>query len=321
MQTCMVIAAPPMPPGALSWDDYRFVLALSRAHSLAAAARELRVDQSTVGRRISALERATGARLFDRTPEGWALTAAGESVSRHIQDIETSSHSIARQLSGQDTRLEGTVRLATSDSFVVWFLIARLGPLRARHPAIALEIVTGNQVVCLDRREADLSLRFSKPREPHLIARRLARAAWGLYTSGAYRSRPGGQDVVGLGDDLRGTVGWKWMQEHPEAGRPVLTTNSMLVSAAAVVAGVGMGPLPCLYGDTHPDLHRAQARPIGHQEIWLAVHPDVRSSARVRAVIDGLVSIIRQDAALVEGRRPLVTRRPLAPSRRERRSD
>jgi DNA-binding transcriptional LysR family regulator len=291
-----------------SWDDLRFVLALARAHSLSQAARDLGVDQSTVGRRVTAFERASGSRLFSRTGGSWALTPAGEAVQAHLEEIERRSLAVGRQLEGRDARVEGVVRLATSESFASWFLVSRLGRLRARHPALRIELLTGNRFVDLDRREADLSLRFSRPSQPHLVTRHVGKGAWAVYASAAYRRRHPAppHDVIGFDDDLKGTIGWRWLREHPELGPVVLGTNSMMAHAAAVAAGLGVGPVPCLWGDRQPGWRRLDGGVIGHHDIFLAVHPDVRHSARVRVVMEDVAELIRADAALVEGRMPLV---------------
>ncbi|HEX2660426.1 MAG TPA: LysR family transcriptional regulator [Polyangia bacterium] len=294
-----------MPPD--SWDDLRFVLALARAHSLSQAARALGVDQSTVGRRVAAFERAAGSRLFSRAGGSWALTAAGEAVQAHLEEIERRSLAVGRQLEGRDARLEGTVRLATSDSFASWFLAPRLRPLRARHPALRIELLTANRFMDLDRREADVALRFSRPSQPHLITRRVGKGGWALFASREYLNRhpKPPHDVVGFDDELKGTVGWRWLREHPELGSVVLTTNSMMAHAAAVAAGLGVGPVPCLWGDRQRSWRRVDGGVIGHHDIFLTVHPDVRHSARVRIVMDDLAALIRADAALVEGRQAL----------------
>jgi DNA-binding transcriptional LysR family regulator len=297
-------------PSLASWDDLRFVLALARTHSLSRAARDLGVDQSTVGRRVTAFERASGSRLFSRAAGSWALTAAGEAVQAHLEEIERRSLAVGRQLEGRDARVEGVVRLATSESFASWFLAARLGPLRARHPALRLELLTGTRFVDLDRREADLSLRFSRPSQPHLVTRHVGKAAWAVYASTEYLKRHPAppHDLLGFDDELKGTVGWRWLREHPELGPVALATNSMMAHAAAVAAGLGVGPVPCLCGDRQPGWRRLDGGVIGHHDIFLTVHPDVRHSARVRIVMEDVAALIRAAAPLVEGRAPIAAR-------------
>lgn len=295
----------------LDWSDYKIFLGVARAGTLSGAARLLKVDQSTVSRRLAALEAAAGTRLFDRTPSGYFLSAAGEAVRARVEELESQAIAVERQLLGQDANPTGPVRLAASDSFAAWFLLPRLAALHTRHPGIVLELVTGNQAVNLARREAAISLRLTKPKEPNLIARRLAQAAWAVYASSGYVARHGkpsargrlrAHRVIGLDPELRGTVGAGWLAQHGNLGRVVLTCNSLLSQAAAVVAGLGVSALPCVFGDVAPELVRVLPRTIGHHDIWLVVHPDVRGSARVRAVMDFLSELVTSETALLSGR-------------------
>jgi len=297
----------------LDWSDFKVFLGVARAGTLSGAARLLQVNQSTVSRRLVALEAEAGARLFDRTPSGYVLSAAGEAVRSRVEELESQALAVERALRGQDASPTGQVRLAASDSFAAWFLVPRLPALYRRHPGISVELVTGNQPVNLARREADISLRLTKPKEPNLIARRLAQASWAVYGSSAYLARHGkpspkgrlrGQLVIGFDPELRGTVGARWLSSQGDQGKAVLTCNSLVSQAAAVVAGLGLSPLPCVFGDAEPGLERALSRAIGHHELWLVVHPDVRTTARVRAVLDFLTELISAETPLLSGRLP-----------------
>jgi DNA-binding transcriptional LysR family regulator len=294
----------------VEWSDFEVFLAVARAGTLSGAARLLKIDQSTVSRRLAALEASGGARLFDRTPAGYVLSAAGEAVRARVEDIEAHAIAIERLLLGQDSSPTGQVRLASSDSFAAWFLVPRLTGLCNRYPGITVELVTGNQAVNLARREADLSLRLTKPKEPNLIARRLGQAAWAVYASSAYLARHGkpsargrlrGHRVIGFDPELHGTIGARWIAKHGNQGQLVLTCNSLVSQAAAVVAGVGVSALPCVFGDREPELRRVLPRPIGHHDLWLVVHPDVKGSARVRAVMDYLTELVSVEARLLRG--------------------
>lgn len=297
----------------LEWSDFRIILAIAREHTLSGAARRLRLDQSTIGRRLAAIEAAANARLFDRTPAGYALTAAGEAVLPGLEEIEGHAIAVERRLVGQDMRLEGRVKLATSDSLAAWFLVPRLSKLRAVQPGILLEILTGNEPVSLARREADVSLRMTKPEQPNLVARRIGRAAWALYAAESYleqrgrasmRDGLGGHDIVAFNAALRGTAGAKWLASHAAGGRVVLESNSLITHASAVVAGLGVSPLPCLFGDVQPNLRRMLPETIGHHDVWLVVHPDVKTSSRVRVVMDFLTQLLETEAPLVSGNTP-----------------
>lgn len=292
-----------------NWDDYRMFLTVARERTLAAAARRLRVDQSTVGRRLSALENDLATRLFERTSRGYALTEAGRAVLPRAEEIERAALAAERRSLGEDARLDGRVHLATSDSFATWFLLPRLGPFIERHPAILLELVLGDAPVDLAGRQADLSLRFRKPTQPGLVARRLAQAAWAVYATPGYLQRHGtpkeplasGHEVLGFDEALAGTVGARWLKEHGGGARQVLTSTSLLSLASAAEAGLGLAILPCIFGDVSRHLRRVGRTTVGHHDLWLVVHADVRTSARVRAVMDFVIALVKQNEALLKG--------------------
>ena len=295
----------------LDWNDFRIFLAIARAGTLSAAARQLGLDQSTLSRRLVALEATAGSRLFERTQHGYALSAAGEAVRENAEEIELQAIAAERRLAGHDARPEGHVRLAASDGFASWFVIPQLARFAQLFPGISVGLTTGNRAVSLARREADLALRLSKPSEPNLVARRLGTAAWALYGEVGYLERHGlprlqrqlsGHDVVGFDQELATTVGARFLARHGARARVVLTTNSLVTQAAAVASGLGLSPLPCVCGDPHPKLARALPASIGQHDIWLVVHPDVRQSARVRVLLDYLSEVVTAQAPLLSGK-------------------
>jgi DNA-binding transcriptional LysR family regulator len=290
------------------WSDYRYFLAVARAGSLSAAARQLRVDQSTVGRRLAALEAQVGARLFDRTPEGYALTADGEGVRAEVEQLERGFLAVERRLAGGDARLAGTVRLATTETFATAFLIPHLGRLRAEHPALALELVLANHLVDLARREADLALRVgAPPKQPNLIARRIGVGGFALYAVPRYLARNGtpqlrgglrGHAVIGYGGDLAAAPLGRWLAEHAPTAEVVLRANTIEAVRGAVAAGLGLGVLPCMVADK---LERVGGSPLGSTPIWTIVHADLVRNARVRAVLTFLSELVHEHRRTLSG--------------------
>ena len=122
-----------------SWDDFRFFLATSSAGSFSKAASELGVTQPTISRRIENLEHRLGVRLFDRLPNGVALTTEGESILDAARHIESTVLEIQRNVHGSDKRMEGTVRISVTDGLATYWLTPQLGKLQERHPGIAIE--------------------------------------------------------------------------------------------------------------------------------------------------------------------------------------
>lgn len=294
----------------LDWDDLRVFLAVAREGSLSGAARGLALDQSTIGRRIAALEARAGARLFDRRRHGYLLAPAGEAVVDSVSAIESHAFEVERKLLGHDERIEGPVRIATSDSFAVWFLVQQLPELKQLAPALSIELVTGNPPLDLVKREADISFRLRRPTQPELVARRLAKAGWAIYAAKSYTARHGapnpragfsGHDVLGYAGELKSTLGSRWLEEHAKRARQPFSSNSLLSQAAAVACGLGVSALPCIIGDRDPALSRFIPGVIGAHDLWLVVHPDVRRSARVRCVMDYLAARITASASELSG--------------------
>ena len=292
------------------WGDYRYFLAVARAASLSAAARAMRVDQSTVGRRLAALEAQIGARLFDHTPEGYVLTAAGEGARAEVERLELGFLAVERRLAGGDARVEGVVRLAISETFANMFLIRHLGALHAQHPGLSLELLTGNQAVDLARREADVALRLGRaPRQPNLVARRLAVAGFALYASPRYlackgrpRLRSGfqGHRIVSYGAALAMVPIGRWLSEHAGDAETILRVDSVASAHQAVAAGLGLGVLPCTFEGQ--GVERVTTAVLGANPIWTVVHQDLVRNARVRAVRLFLEDLVHQERQTLAGK-------------------
>lgn len=157
----------------MNWDDLRYFLAVQRGGNLARAARALRINATTVGRRLVALEEHVGARLFDRTPEGYVLTRAGHELLPAAERMEADALAIERQVSGADQRLSGGLRLSTTEMLGTRFISPFLARFSKKHPEIRVELSCTNVPANLGRREADIALRLSRPREENLIVKRL----------------------------------------------------------------------------------------------------------------------------------------------------
>jgi DNA-binding transcriptional LysR family regulator len=297
----------------INWNDLRYFLAIHREGSLGGAARTLKVDQTTVGRRLSALEDALAVRLFDRTSDGLSLTIAGERVLRHASDFEERFGSMESVVRGGDARPEGTVRIATSENIAVPFLLERILRVRRTHPGLDLEVVTGSASVNLLRREADLAVRISPralPAQQNLIARKVADVAITLYaTRGYLDAHPpvdladglAGHEVVLFDADLADTPPGRWIAENAKAARAVLRVNSFLGAASAASTGTVLALLPCFVTEMWPTLERATASNVMTNEVWLLVQPELLKTARVRTVVDHLVAELEAAKDLLRG--------------------
>jgi len=295
------------PRAAPSWDDIRIFLAIHRAGSLSAAAGPLGLSQPTCGRRLAGLEAALGMRLFERTPEGLHLTAEGAALVQSAEAMEAGARTLALEAAGRGRDLEGVVRIATTELLAVSFLVEALRALRASHPEIRFELVLSNEESDLVRREADLAVRFmpegTRPRPDRLVAQKLGDEPFDLYGSDGYLRARGvppdpaalaGHDVVVYAARNPASA---WCTSAFRGANVVLAVPSMLVSSAAVAAGLGLGVIPRRAARRFPALRRL-APGIARGTGWLIVNPELRRAPRVRVVTDGLAAMFRAGGAV-----------------------
>jgi len=276
------------------WNDARYFLAVARMGSLSRAARQLRVQQSTVGRRISGLEAALKTRLFERTSDGWMPTAAGEAFVARAERIEDEALAAERQLAGKEQLVAGVVRMTAPQAFGFFFVVPLLARLHAEQPDVVFELVAENQPLNLSRREADLALRLGRPGQRELVRRKLGDVADALYASRAYLERAGAVRRDDLGrhayvdfDESYPRRETKaWMAQRLRGARCVLRVNGTPGVLAAVRAGMGIGLLPCWLADGDGELVRVLREHSLSQELWLVMHRDLRHAARIRVVAD-----------------------------------
>lgn len=291
-----------------NWDDYRLFLAIAQAGSLSGAARLLGVTHSTVFRRLAGFESRLGVRLFERLPSGYALTAAGEAMQEATIRIDEEIAALRRQVTGQDQRLSGTVRVTKTDMLAIGLLPPHLAAFRKGWPGIALELLVSDMHFDLNRREADIALRLGHPVQETLVGRRVGRLAFGVYCAqeqyqAGIEANLAGHDWIGFGSGhapLRRALA-EWMPGL----RPQFRTNSISTAVASARAGLGLAALPCAIADPDPQLTRVALFPNEFRlDLWLLTHEDLRHTARIRALIDFMTSSLEAQADLLEGRCP-----------------
>lgn len=291
----------------MEWGDLRYVLALADAGSMVAAARALGVEHTTVSRRIAALERDLGVRLFVRTPDGQHPTSAGEAAIATGRVLQRSILELETAIAGTDDRPSGTVRLTTSEGFLA-VVVPHLPRLYAEYPNIKVELLTGNQVFDLHRNEADLALRFLPTERDDLVVRHLSHIGWALYASPSYLAGRAaqaptdwaGHRVIHYEEPLHGTPGQRWLKERTVGAVVALRGNSIPSCAAGAAAGLGIGCLPCLHGDRDARLQRLGA-PVTNGDLWLVAHPDRLRIVRNRVVWDFLAELATLERVLLTG--------------------
>jgi DNA-binding transcriptional LysR family regulator len=302
---------------SLDWNDLRYFLAVCRAGTLAGAARSLGVRHSTVARRVEALEAALGVSLFRHAPDGFLLTEAAGAIVSFAEEAERAIAGLERHVGGGDVRVDGIVRVATTESFSA-FLMRRLPELHAQYPELTVEVLSGNARIDLARHEADIAIRFGETTQPDLVRKRLSDIGWSLYASESYlagavpRATPAdlaGQDIVGFDQTMAGLPGALWLEEHMGNARVVVRCNSPIAALSAAAVGMGIALLPCFLADPEPRLRRL-TEVVARHGTWIVFHPDVATLRRVRTVIDFISAVVAREAATFRGEQAASARRP-----------
>lgn len=291
----------------MRWDDLRYLLAVARQGSLAGAARELRVDATTVGRRLDALEKALGTRLVLRGARTLALTEGAEAVVARAREMEDALRVLHDAVAGE-ARAVGTVRLTATEYIGHALVSPRLGELHARHPGLDLEVVVGSDLVDIQRGDADLALRLAPPRGDALVMRKVGEVAFALYASRGYLRRHGaprpgdfqGHALLAYRANLTSGAESEELKRLTAGARRLLQSNSTTVLREAAAAGLGVALLPCLSGERDARLARVGAV-VAKRPLWLVVHKDLQRSPRVRAAADWLVELCRMQKAGLAG--------------------
>lgn len=279
----------------LQWDDARLLLGLLRAPSLNAAARALGVDKSTVSRRVGALERALGTKLFVRTREGMRPSASGERLRVHAERIETEMLALTSAAIAGSEDIRGRVRIATTEAMAARLVQNGLLDLRETHPHLELELLGGNAPVDLARGEAELALRVRPTSDPSLKVRVLGRFAVSLFASPAYLRARGvprtgaqlaGHDVLVPSGELDALPEAKWLRERPGV-QVALRSSSLPALVEAAVRGHGIVPITRAWGESLPELeHLFELEMVPPRPMWLVMHPDVAQQPAVRLVAE-----------------------------------
>lgn len=245
-------------------------------------------------------------RLFERLPEGYVLTEAGEGLRVRAERAAGEIDAAMRELSGRDARLEGTIRVTTAPNLATSYLARWLPAFARAHPGVHVELVVGDENRDLSRREADVALRATSDPPEHLVGREVVAIGWSVFGSAAYRrwhGAPRSMDdlavhrLVRAEPPLRALPAFAWAERHLPPECFVATSNDLSTMAALAIEGLALAILPD--DQRRPRLERLFAtRPAFTTRIWLLTHPDLRRVARIRAFTDFVAERLRADERL-----------------------
>ena len=293
----------------MNWDDLKLFLEVGRKGSLSAAADSVGLDHTTLSRRLHRLEGELGATLFIRSRSGHALTADGQRLMHHAEQVEVATLQARQELTGETQSLSGQIRLSTTEGFGAHFVAPRLGPFADAHPQIQLDLVASAGLLSLSKREADMGILLARPRQGRLIAEKLCTYTLRLYAHRDYLKRHGsiervedldGHRLTSYVDDLIYAPELRYFEETIRHGTVQIRSSSIMAQFNYVTSAQGIGIL-------HDFMARGDGTliPLLTDEItinrsfWLALHEDVAHLARIRALRAFLHDLVRENQDLL----------------------
>jgi DNA-binding transcriptional LysR family regulator len=276
----------------ISWDDFRLVRGIAESGSLVGAAATLNLNHSTVFRRLGALEAMIGAKLFERSRNGYAATGAGQEMVALAERMGRDVTDFERRIAGRDDKPSGLLRVTTNDALFNYVLSPVLASFRQAFPDIQLDVLVVNQPLNLSRRDADIAVRSTFAPPETLVGRRIGSSVWGryvsrtLYESGFDPSDPR-HCYIAFNEQFGGVGVFDWIEKEIPPHRIAMRCNTTVGLAKCIAEGMGIGFLPRFVGDQHPELVCTDEPMAGRgADLWLLTHPDLRHAARVRAFMD-----------------------------------
>jgi DNA-binding transcriptional LysR family regulator len=298
----------------LDWNDLRYFLAVADQGSTLAAGRALRVSQTTVARRVAALEEVLGFPLFDKRQAGYALTPGGEQLLGRARQVQAAAGGFEEASAALARDSSGSVRITTQEIFANTLLAPILRELHERHPEIVIELDTQQELLELGDGQADIAIRSTAKDPPAgTVGRRLCIDDWTLYCSREYAAAHGvprsredlkKHSIIGGGGGKLWVHYEAWLRKLGLEDRVAMHHATSTGLLSGVRSGFGLGVLPCIVADAEPDLVRCLPPRTDHgREMWLLTHERVRHTPRVRVVIDFLYEKLSQHVRQLEALR------------------
>ncbi|MCE6952902.1 LysR family transcriptional regulator [Cereibacter sphaeroides] len=293
----------------MDWDDLRVFLAVARAESLSGAGKALKLDPATVGRRVARLEEALGARLFAKSPQGYALTEAGQRVLAHAERAEGAMVAAAEEVQGA-AGLTGQIRIGAPDGCANYLLPQVLARICEENPGLEMQIVALPRVFNLSKREADMAIGVSRPEAGRLRVQKLATYHLHLAASRDYLAR---HPPIRSLDDLRqhrlvGYIPDMIFDKELDyltglgSGSVPFASNSVSVQLNWLRAGAGVGIVHDFAMPSAPELVKVLPESLSlTRTFWLIRHQDDARMERLNRFAEALAQGIRREVLRLEG--------------------
>lgn len=289
------------------WDDLRVTLAIAENGTLSGAATRLGISHPTLSRRLRAMERRLGTRLFDRAPSGLRLTPAGEEMRALAAQLRDDIAQLEQRIANRDNGATGPVRLTAPDAVSEFLLPSILAEVCAENPGLTLDLVVANQVVSLAYRDADIALRVTNKPAESLRGRRVGTVAMAIYGLSSLpiedaAATPSGVPWIGFDATLACSGPGLWVARNVAESDIRFRANTLPGAAQAVRAGMGYGVLPCFVAASMPELVRVgEPLPELAVPLWLLVHSELARVPRIRRATQALAAKLEEAAPLLSG--------------------
>jgi molybdate transport repressor ModE-like protein len=287
----------------VDWQDLRMFLALGRRGSLSAAARTLGVNHATIARRIQALEASLDQKLVERRPDGYVLTPAGQEAVAAASEMEAAAQRLGRA-GTDDGAPRGLVRINAPPALAEGFLIARLAALAVLHPGLDIDLASDLRSVSLERRQADIAVRLSRPDDGDVVAKPLLSLGYGFYGIAdlCERIEAGGEPVfIGFDEADAFVPEAAWLSRHFPRARVAFRAANQFSQALAARAGAGLALLPHYIGRADDNLRRwAFGPPPPSRDAFLITRRGDRNNRPVRIIAEHIVQLFHDERALFE---------------------
>ncbi len=289
----------------MNWDDLRIFLSVARTGSFSGAAKSLKVQQSTVSRRMRNMEKKLGARLVERNKTGYELTHAGENVKKAAIRMEIEVLGVDSTVSGKDTNLVGSLRVTTINDMTPSVLMPAFARFSHTYPGVNFQILATNADSSLIKREADVAIRLTNTPSDTLVGKRLVTVVSTVYGSRDYLQHIRRQKLEPKWIGVECCDYHKsWTKQACGQQPHNFYCSDSFLTLAAIREGLGVAFLPCFIGDNDPDLERyCEPDPSHDLGLWILFHPDLKRTARILAFRDHMSESINEIMHLFEGRK------------------
>lgn len=281
----------------IPWDLYQIFLSVARQRGLVGAAAETGLSPPTVGRKVLALEEMAGETYFNRSQTGYNLTARGQALYAELQEMAAAAQKLRYHHASTAAPVHVRVSAGTWNTA---FMIANIHTICSEADAFRIDFHAGEERTRLTHRETDIGFRAFEPEEANLAVQKLPPTAYAIYKS--RNARVPAHRWVAVQEANAISTYLRWPHLH-HADEIAFTVNRAAEMLDLIVAGAGIGALPCICGDREPAIQRVTPLPELLHDQWLVMNREDRHRPEIRTVINRIQKLFRAHADLISGRR------------------